>query len=144
MSHHQQPLSKEQMLARVQEELDRPPFHAFLAPRTHSADPESGEIVIELPWQDAFSLSATEKYYHGGVIASLIDLAGHAVIATHTGGVAPTIDLRIDYLRPAPGVSLFAHAIALSIGRTMGRADIQIIAQGKTVAVGRGAFRVLG
>lgn len=139
-SHH---LNKEQMLMRVQEELERPPFHAFLAPRTHSADPESGEIVIELPWQDAFSLSASEGFYHGGVIASLVDLAGHAVVATHTGGVAPTIDLRIDYLRPAPGVSLFAHAVAISVGRTLARADVKILAQGKTVAVGRGAFRVL-
>ena len=31
----------------------------------------------------------------------LIDLAGHAAVAVKIGRMAPTIDLRIDYMRPA-------------------------------------------
>jgi uncharacterized protein (TIGR00369 family) len=67
-------------------------------------------------------------------------LAGHAAVAVHIGKPAPTIDLRIDYLRPAPGVTLFARAQVLRAGRSVARADVEVIADGKIVAVGRGSF----
>jgi len=53
------------------------------------------------PYQPHLSRAPDEASYHGGVIATLIDLAGHAAVAVSIGRMAPTIDLRIDYLRPA-------------------------------------------
>jgi uncharacterized protein (TIGR00369 family) len=73
--------------------------------------------------------------------ASLIDLAGHAAVAVKIGRKAPTIDLRIDYLRPAEGDSLIAHAKLLKAGRTVARVDIDVRdTQDRTVALGRGTF----
>lgn len=136
-------LTREAMMMRLQEELIRPPFHAVLAPKAHDVDPATGEVVIRLPWQDQFSMDPDQAFYHGGVIATLIDLAGHAAVAIHTNHQAPTIDLRIDYLRPAPGVTLYAHAVTLRVGRSVGRADVRILADDKVVAVGRGTFSTL-
>jgi uncharacterized protein (TIGR00369 family) len=54
--------------------------------------------------------------------------------------MAPTIDLRVDYLAAARG-DLTARGRLLRLGRTIGRADAEIIdASGKLVAVGRGVF----
>jgi uncharacterized protein (TIGR00369 family) len=132
--------SADAALARLAEEMRRPPLHAFLAPRAHAVDPVSGEVVIRLPFRPEFGRDPVDVGYHGGVLAALIDLAGHAAVAVRIGKPAPTIDLRIDYLRPAPGVELEARARVLRAGRAIGRADVDVFANGVLVAVGRGSF----
>jgi uncharacterized protein (TIGR00369 family) len=128
------------LFARLEEEMRRPPFHAILRPEAHEVNAETGEVVIRLQFRPEFSMDPVVQAYHGGVIATLIDLAGHAAVATRLGRPAPTIDLRIDYLRPAPAVTLFARARVLRAGRSVARADVEIVADGKLVAVGRGTF----
>jgi uncharacterized protein (TIGR00369 family) len=55
--------------------------------------------------------------------------------------MAPTIDLRVDYMRPAEGKTLVAHARLLKAGRTVARVDIEIRDdQNRIVALGRGTF----
>lgn len=129
--------------ARLEEEMRRPPFHTVLAPQAHEVNAETGEVVIRLAYRPEFSRDPVTGGYHGGVIASLIDLAGHAAVATHIGKPAPTIDLRIDYLRSAPGVTLLARARVLRAGRSIARADVDVIADGILVAVGRGTFSTI-
>jgi len=132
-----------QALARLQEEMRRPPLHAFLAPQALAVIAESGEVIIRLPFREEFRRDPVEDGYHGGILAALIDLAGHAAVAVKTGKPAPTIDLRIDYLRPAPSVDLEARARVLRAGRAIARADIEVMANGVLVAVGRGTFSTL-
>jgi uncharacterized protein (TIGR00369 family) len=126
--------------ARLEQEMRRPPFHAILRPEAHDVDAETGDVVIRLPFRPELSMDPVIQAYHGGVIATLIDLAGHAAVAVQLGKPAPTIDLRIDYLRPAPGVTLFARARVLRMGRSVARADVEVVADGILVAVGRGTF----
>jgi uncharacterized protein (TIGR00369 family) len=55
--------------------------------------------------------------------------------------MALTIDLRIDYLRPADDSDLTATATLIKAGRSVARADIEITdAQGRLIAIGRGSF----
>jgi uncharacterized protein (TIGR00369 family) len=116
-------------LARLRQEMARPPFHRVLAPQ---ADPTAGVVIIRLPYQPHLSRAPDEASYHGGVIATLIDLAGHAVVAVRIGRMAPTTDLRIDYLRPADDSDLTATATLIKAGRSVARADIEITdAQGR-------------
>jgi uncharacterized protein (TIGR00369 family) len=143
MSAQTQPNSAGEAFARLEEEMRRPPFHAVLAPEAHEANAERAEVVIRLPYRPEFSKDPVAGGYHGGVIAALIDLAGHAAVASHIGRPAPTIDLRIDYLRPAPGVTLLARAKVLRAGRSVARADVDVIADGVVVAVGRGTFSTM-
>jgi uncharacterized protein (TIGR00369 family) len=128
-------------LARLREEMERPPFHQLLHPQAVEADPESGTVTIVLRYRDELSRAPHEKSFHGGVIATLIDLAGHAAVAVKIGKMAPTIDLRIDYLRPSDGADLIARARLLKSGRTVARVDIDITdTRGRLIAVGRGSF----
>ena len=135
--------AEDEALRRLEEEMRRPPLHAFLAPRAHAVDPATGEVVIRMAFRPEFGRDPVDVGYHGGILAALIDLAGHAAIAVKLGKPTPTIDLRIDYLRPAPGVELEARARVLRAGRAIGRADVDVLADGVLVAVGRGTFSTL-
>lgn len=128
-------------LTRLREEMARPPFHSILQPKAVAADPEDGSVTISLAFRDELARAPGEKAFHGGVIATLIDLAGHAAAAVKVGRMTPTIDLRIDYLRAADGGDLLAHARLLKAGRTVARVDISVTdSKGRLVAVGRGTF----
>lgn len=138
------PPDADTLLARLRHELTHPPFHAFLAPQAVSADALTQSIVIRLPFHEQLGRSAMTKYFHGGVIAALIDIAAHAAIAVQIGRIAPTIDLRIDYLLPAPGIDLYATARAIRVGRSIARADVDVCGEGTPLlAVGRGTFSTL-
>jgi uncharacterized protein (TIGR00369 family) len=128
-------------LRRLREEMERPPFHRVLRPQAVDVDPESGTVTVALSFRDELARAPDEQSFHGGVIATLIDLAGHAAVAVKIGRMAPTIDLRIDYLRPSTGEDLVATARLLKAGRTVARVDIDVTdAQGRLIAVGRGSF----
>lgn len=134
----------ETLLARLRHELAHPPFHALLAPQAVSVDVQTNSVVIRLPFNERLRHSATTNHVHGGVIAALIDMAAHAAVAVQIGRVAPTIDLRIDYLRPAPGVDLYATARTIRVGRSIARADVEVCGEGTPpLAVGRGTFSTL-
>jgi uncharacterized protein (TIGR00369 family) len=75
------------------------------------------------------------------VIATLIDVAGDFALVILVGGGVPTINLRIDYLRPAGGGSLTAIASVRRAGKTIGVVDIDVTdGTGRLVAIGRGCY----
>ena len=82
--------------------------------------------------------------YHGGPVASLIDIAGDMVVAVRAGGAVPTISLRVDYLRPCTGPYLLATARLRRYGRTISVSDVDVHDdQGRLCAVGRGTYSSL-
>lgn len=133
----------EAALARLVKELTDPPFHDVLKPQAVSVDSDAS-VVVRLSFRPEFARGRQSPFYHGGVIASLADIAAHATIAVRVGRMVPTIDLRVDYLRAAPAGDLTATGRILTVGRSIGRADVEIIgSEGKIVAVARGAFSTL-
>ncbi len=65
---------------------------------------------------------------HGGVAASLADVAVGVAISRHCRGTRPisTVELKVNYLRPVREGTLFARARLLRIGATLcvGRVDL--------------------
>jgi len=83
---------------------------------------DRGVATLRLPWQDRLIGNADTGFLHGGAITTLVDSAcGLAVLLTLKGvGPIATLDLRIDYLRPAtPGADLIAHAHCYKLTRTI-------------------------
>ncbi len=131
-------------LARLRAEIERPPYHAVLRPQPVAVEADTGTVVIKLAYRPEFARAPDEPGYHGGVIAALIDLTGHAAVAIHVGRMVPTVDLRIDYLRAAPGTDLTARGKVLRAGRSIARADVEVSdAANNVVAVGRGTYSTL-
>jgi uncharacterized protein (TIGR00369 family) len=134
-----------QAFDRLEVEIARCPYHDFLRPEAVGADSEDGTVVIRLPFRPEFRLATDSDFFHGGVLAALVDITAHAAVAVKTGRVSPTIDLRIDYLKAARGAELIAEGKVLRAGRSIARADVEVRDQDGVVVVGgRGTFSTLG
>ena len=129
-------------LEMLQVEVGRCPFHDLLQLEAVHADSET--TVVRVPFRTQLGLAPGRQVFHGGVVASLVDITAHAAVALWAGGVAPTVDLRIDYLKPAQGAYLIAEATILRAGRSVARADVEVKDDaGALVACGRGTFSTL-
>jgi uncharacterized protein (TIGR00369 family) len=131
-------------LGRLRREMETSPYHQLLGLEAVSTDAAIGSVTLSLQLRPEFRRAADDSFAHGGIIAALIDITGHAAVAVQIDRMAPTIDLRIDYLRPAGGSHLTATATLLRCGRSVARVDIEVSdSEGCIVALGRGSFSTL-
>jgi uncharacterized protein (TIGR00369 family) len=85
-------------------------------------DLTAGEVTFELPYDAKLVGNPDTGTLHGGVITALLDAAsGLAVFAAMTDYVPiATLDLRIDYLKPAePGKSVIGKATCYKMTRNV-------------------------
>lgn len=130
-------------IAFLAQNLAAPPYHQWLRPELVDHDAATGKTTIRLRTRPEFRRDPDDPAIHGGVLAALIDIAGHIAVAAHLGHGVPTVDLRVDYLRTAGGDVLMAEAQPLRIGRTLAVVDVRVTDdQSRLVACGRGAFSV--
>lgn len=116
------------------------PFHRWLGVELIGAD--GGEVTVRLPFRPEFTGDDKGHSIHGGIIATLADIAGCFAVISAVGRDVPTVDLRMDYLRMArPGDDLIAVARTVKAGRTLGLADVEVrTGDGRLIAVARGNF----
>jgi uncharacterized protein (TIGR00369 family) len=132
-------------LADLQADIDLAPFHGFLRPKVEALNPEAGTVTITLAVRPDMGRVPGEPAAHGGIVASLADLTAHAAVRARVGHSVPTVDLRLDYLRPANGARLSATATILKCGQTLAIVDVTITTDaGKTAAVARATFLTTG
>jgi uncharacterized protein (TIGR00369 family) len=80
-------------------------------------------------------------YLHGGVLAAALDTAATFAVVSSIGRDASTVDLRIDYLRPAVDAGLEVEGVTLRAGRRLAAAEATVrAADGRPVALARGTF----
>jgi len=122
-----------------QPDLSGSPYQRFLGLKLVRY--EEGKVEIDMPFRDEFLREDGSDWLHGGILSALIDIAGDYAVYTRTGGDVPTVDLRIDYLRPAKRGRLTAIARTVKVGRRVSIADVEVRdQQGEVVAIGRGVY----
>ncbi|MCB1742115.1 MAG: PaaI family thioesterase [Gammaproteobacteria bacterium] len=137
MTEQSQHLSAEQ----VQAHFDASPFISTLGLQVQSLDYDGGRLVVRMPLAAHLERRAGTRQFHGGPIAALIDTVGDFAIGMLLGGGVPTMNLRIDYLKPAVGEALTAEAVVRRRGRTVTTVDVDVLdPKGSLVAIGRGSF----
>ena len=115
------------------------PFHQWLGLQLTHMD-EMG-IELTVPWRKEFVVNVELGYTHGGVLATLIDVAADYAIAAKLGRPVPTIDMRVDYHRPAFKGNLIVKAQTLKLGRNFCTGEAQVYDEkGKLLASGRGVY----
>lgn len=125
----------------IQERLAGSPFISFLNLTVVSADPEKQEVVMTMPLRPEFERRQGTGQFHGGPIAAFIDTVGDYAIGMMVGSGVPTINFRVDYLRPAINTSLRGEARVRRAGKTVTVVDIDVFDdEQRLVAVGRGTY----
>jgi uncharacterized protein (TIGR00369 family) len=114
-----------EVLRQVMEELI--PFNRFLGVKLTAM--RKGFARLEIPFRDELVGDPMRPALHGGVLSALGDAAGGAAVwagIEDDNARISTIDLRIDYLRPARLATLVAEATVVRVGNRVGVADVRI------------------
>ena len=132
-------MADDMTLEKVQALITRAPFHQWLGLTVISLTDDSIEIAAK--WREDWVVNTERGYTHGGVLAALIDLAADWAMVKQTGRGVPTIDLRVDYHRPAFRGDLIARGKVIRSGSQFTTAEAQVFDQdGKLLASGRGTY----
>jgi uncharacterized protein (TIGR00369 family) len=127
--------------ARLQAFLQASPFIRFLGLRLEHADTQAAELAISMPMRAELARGGEAAQFHGGAVASLIDTAGDFALIQLVNRPVPTVNFRVDYLRPCTGSYLRADAKVRRSGKSVGVVDIDVVDDhNRLCAVGRGCY----
>ena len=125
----------------VQAIFDASPFLGFLQLRVIALDHDAGTLTVTMPMRPELERRVGTAQFHGGPIAAFIDIVGDFAVGMTVGGGVPTINLRIDFLKPAVGTLLTGTARVRRTGRTVALVDVDVHDEKQSlVAVGRGTY----
>jgi uncharacterized protein (TIGR00369 family) len=135
------PLGKEEL----QRRLAHSAFIDFLNLTVLTADPAKEEVVMRAEMRPEFERLKGSGQWHGGPIAAVIDTVGDYALVMLLGRPLPTVNFRVDYLRPAIGTALVVTAKVRRNGRLVGVVDIDVENEaGQLVAIGRATYATGG
>lgn len=126
-----------------QQFLDALPYARALNLRLEGV--EDGRVMISMPYDARLVGDPVTGVLHGGVVFALLDTAAGLAATLHpasAGGTA-TLDLRVDYMRPAtPGQRIRAEAMCYNVTRSVAfiRATATDDDSTRPVASANGAF----
>lgn len=131
-------------VAEIQTRLGRSPFIAFLNMTVTEADAAGQRVVMTVPMRPEFERQAGSGQWHGGPLAAIIDTVGDYALIMSLGRPLPTVNFRVDYLKPAVTPVLTATAVVRRAGKSVGVVDVDLHdAKGGLVAIGRATYSTL-
>ncbi len=130
--------------AELQKMLDNSPFISFLGLKVTEADPAKERVTMVCEMRPEFERGKGTGQWHGGPIAAIIDTVGdYALIMALRRGL-PTVNFRVDYLRPAIKTRLITTAQVRRNGKSVGVVDVDVFNEQKALlAIGRATYSTL-
>jgi uncharacterized protein (TIGR00369 family) len=119
------------------------PFNRLLGIRGESVG--KGRAALVLPVVPEFVGDVRRPALHGGVLSSLIDVAGGLAAWSMLGDEesVSTVDLRVDYLEPAGlGADLRAEGELIRKGNRVCHVRVSVTQAGRLVAEGRAVYNI--
>src|SRR5713226_6072009 len=125
----------------LQQRLAHSAFIDFLYFSDIRAAPEKQQVVMRAAMRPEFERGRGTGQWHGGPIAAIIDTVGDYALVMLLGRPLPTVNFRVDYLRPAIDTALLVTATVRRSGRLVGIVDIDVANEaGQLLAIGRATY----
>jgi uncharacterized protein (TIGR00369 family) len=124
--------------------MPQTPFMGWLGIVFERYEPD--EVTLRLPFRHELTNDGT--YYHGGVVASVIDTAGAAAAWSNhdftKGTRASTVGMTVNYVGACKQSDLICHARTVRRGRDLIFTEITATdTDGRTVAHGVQTYRIV-
>lgn len=124
------------------------PFNVFLGLRLERVS--RGFARMLLPFREAFLGDVRRPALHGGILSTLIDTCGGVAAWSHCSSEdkIATVDMRVDYLLPAPPADLAVEAQVERLGNRVAVVSSAVFeasapaAGRKAIAVGRSVYNI--
>ena len=108
------------------------------------------EAIDIFPGGCTVRLNASERHLRpGGTVSgsslfTLADIGGYVCVLSHAGpdALSVTTNLTINFMRKAPAGSIDGHCRILKLGKSLMVFDIDIMADGETVAHATGTYSI--
>ena len=127
----------------IQERIGRSKFHQLYRPQVLSVDNDVMTLRLKVSMCDEFERQPGTGQWHGGVLASLVDIAGCYALMLVAGGPLLTLNFSTDFLRLGVSEHLYATATVRRIGRTVGFVDVEICDDADaTIVTGRACYAI--
>lgn len=102
---------------------------------------EDGYVEGKIELEAHHSLSESMLLAHGGVAFGLADSLSAAALASVEGAPGPTLDVRIDYLRPATG-DIYGEAEVVRYGSDTGVVEVDLFDEKeRRIGTTRGVYK---
>ena len=127
----------------IQERINRSKFHQLYRPKVLEVDNETATLKLRVSLCDEFERQPDTGHWHGGVLASLVDIAGCYALMLVAGGQMLTLNFSTDFLRLGVSAHVYAIATVLRVGRTVGFVDVDVTDDmGATIVTGRACYAI--
>ena len=128
----------------VAEFMPKTPFLGWLGITFDRYEPD--DVTLRLPFREDLTNDGT--YYHGGVVASVIDTAGAAAAWSNhdftKGSRASTVSMSVQYVGACKKSDLLCHARAIKRGKELTFTEITATdADGAVVAHAVQTYRIV-
>ena len=124
------------------------PMNRFLGLKLENFDMDTGDVTTRLDMRPEYLGNARREMPHGGLISFLIDATAGASAALSLDDYSliervATIDMRVDYLKPAQGEVLLTSSTVMRPGNRIVNVRSEINDElGTLVALGSSTFNV--
>jgi uncharacterized protein (TIGR00369 family) len=124
--------------------MPKTPYLASLGIAFEHYEPD--DVLIRLPFREDLTNDGT--YYHGGVVAAVMDTAGAAAAWSNhdfdKGARASTVAMSIQYVGACKQSDLFCHARTVRRGKELTFTEIMATdSEGSVVAHGVQTYRIV-
>jgi len=130
-------------IADIQQRIEQSLYHQLFQPEVLDVDNDKLELRLRVSMCPEFERQPGTNQWHGGVLASLVDIAGCYALMLVAKGPMLTLNFSTDFLRLAVSDTLTATAKVIRSGRSIGFVEVTVCNQDHDeVVTGRACYAI--